>query len=98
LLLVDGEYRSSFYILIKGEEKLSPVLKEVNGLSADIGIFRAEVSDRRYFGRPVPSIRVTLRSPEMAVRAVRQLEKIPGVEAILEDDLRYTTAYLLDSG
>lgn len=98
LLLVDSEYRSSFYILVKGEERLSSVLKEVNASSDGAGVVRAEAADRRYFGRPVPTIRVTLRSPEMTVKAVRQLGKIPGVEAILEDDLRYTTAYLLDSG
>lgn len=73
-------------------------MREVNASSAGTGAIGAEAADKRYFGRPIPAIKVTLHSPEMMAKAVKQLGKIPGVEAILEDDLRYTTAYLLDSG
>ena len=51
----------------------------------------------RYFGKPVNIVKVFCQNPNVIAKYAKAMAKIPGVTESLEEDIRYSTRYLMDN-
>ncbi|GAB6943678.1 DNA-directed DNA polymerase [Vulcanisaeta sp. JCM 14467] len=95
VLVLDRSFRPYFYVLSSGDVNtvFNNVKRKLEGR-----ILNVEVVRRRLFGNEVDAIKVTATIPEK-VRELRELAvEVPGVEDVLEADIRFSQRYLLDMG
>ncbi len=95
VLVLDRSFRPYFYVLPSGDTNavLNNVKRKLEGR-----VLNVEVVKRRLFGGEVDAIKVTATIPEK-VRELRELAaEVPGVEDVLEADIRFSQRYLLDMG
>ncbi len=100
VLLRDRRFRPYFYAIIDKNfyDKIDMLLASIKRLSRPRSpIISLEIVDRKFFGKPVKAIRITTMIPE-AVREYRDdVSKIPGVERVVEADIRFSMRYLIDN-
>jgi DNA polymerase I len=96
VLVRDQSFLPYFVLVLNGKREASDVLAEI-GENALPSIASVEVLDRRYFGSPVKALKVTVKDPTTIAKYARELSKLRGVEARLEDDLRHSYLYLVDN-
>ena len=60
-------------------------------------IVKAEVVERRFFGKPVQAIKVYCKVATETVKLAKQLRELEGVKDCLEDDIRVSMRYLIDN-
>lgn len=100
ILLRDRSFRPYFYALLnqEGLSDVQRVIEAIKQLSKPKSpIIDVELVDRKYFGRPVKALKIVTKIPEY-VREYRELvKKIPGVEDVLEADIRFAMRYLIDN-
>ena len=60
-------------------------------------IVKAEVVDRRFFGKPITAIKVSCRDATATGKVAKQLRSFEGITDCLEDDIRSAMRYLLDN-
>ncbi len=92
-LVLDRSFRPYFYVLASGDVNavFTNVKRKFEGR-----VLSVEVVKRRLFGNEVDAIKVTATIPEK-IRELRELAaEIPGVEDVLEADIRFSQRYLLD--
>ncbi len=95
VLVLDRSFRPYFYVIPSGDVNavFNNVKKRLEGK-----VLNVEVVKRRLFGSEIDAIKVTATIPEK-VRELRELAaEVPGVEDVLEADIRFSQRYLLDMG
>jgi len=96
ILIRDSRLLPYFYLVLDGSRDSIDVIDEIEKISLP-SVEKAEAVDRRYFGRPVKALKVTVRDPSLTEGYAEKLAKVRGVETHLEDDLRYSYRYLVDN-
>lgn len=99
VLVIDRSTEPSFYLLPKADADVEALCEAIQQRRMRLkDLAQAKVVDRRYLGKPLKSIQVTVHAidPAAVSRLAKQLTKLKGIEAVLEDDLRYSMQYLLD--
>lgn len=100
VLVIDRSTEPYFYLLPKAGADVEALREQVWQRRARLqDLTGAEVVDRRYLGKAVKAIRVEVRAidPSALGRLAKQLSKTQDIETALEDDLRYSVQYLLDT-
>ncbi|MEM2840452.1 MAG: DNA polymerase domain-containing protein [Candidatus Bathyarchaeia archaeon] len=87
-----------FYVLPKGND-VEAAASIIRALKEEYGeLVDAEVSEKRYFGKPVKTVKVSCKTPDGLDRLSRILCKAPYVRECFEDDIRPAARYIIDSG
>ncbi len=95
VLALDRSFRPYFYVLASGDVNaaFTNVKRKFEGR-----VLSVEIIKRRLFGNEVDTIKVTATIPEK-IRELRELAaEVPGIEDVLEADIRFSQRYLLDMG
>ena len=97
VLVVDRNFTAYFYAVVAegfDASKTAEAIMTAYGSS----IVKAEVVDRRFFGKPVTAIKVSCRVATETGKLAKQLRSLEGVKDCLEDDIRAAMRYLIDNG
>ncbi len=97
IVLLDRSFRPYIYVLPEegAEER---VLRRIASLSGRYGIIGTDIVSRKYFGKPVNAIKVTLISPRVVPDLREAVAKLEGVREVLEADIRFYMRYMIDKG
>jgi len=97
VLLLEREFKPYFYLVISEEPR--GVLPALRSESQKLGE-RVEFQplERNFYGRPVKVIKVICTNPETMGNLAQRLSKVKGIDRSLEDDMRLSTRYLMDTG
>ncbi len=93
VLVIDRNFVDYFYAVIEEGSDPSNVVKKIRSLLGD-AVVKAEVAERKYFGKPVQTVKVYCREPAKLAKVLRSVE---GVKDCLEDDIRVSMRYLIDN-
>ncbi|MCX8152995.1 MAG: DNA polymerase II [Candidatus Bathyarchaeota archaeon] len=96
VLIIDRNFVCYFYAVIKEGFEPAKVAEEISK-AHNLSIVKLEAAPRRFFGKPVQTIKVYCRSPNEAARLAKAVREIEGVEMCLEDDVRFTMQYLVSN-
>jgi len=96
VLVIDRNFRDYFYAVI---EETANAKKVAEGIAQQqsVSIVKLEVVERKLFGKPVNAVKVYCRNPNDISKCARELRNFEGVKDCLEDDIRYSMRYLIDS-
>jgi DNA polymerase I len=96
VLVIDRNFVDYFYAVV--EESFDPenVAEEIRKALA-AAIVKLEVAPRRFFGKPVQTVKVYCRNPSDTAKLARTLRNLEGVKECLEDDIRLSMRYLIDN-
>jgi DNA polymerase I len=96
VLVIDRNFVDYFYALV--EEGFDPanVAEEIRKALA-AAIVKLEVVPRRFFSKPVQTVKVYCRNPSDTAKLARTLRNFEGVKECLEDDVRLSMRYLIDN-
>ncbi len=95
VLVVDRNFIAYFYVVVAegfDASKVADAIMNAFGKS----IVKAEVAERRFFGKPVQAIKVCCKVATEAGKLAKQLRSFEGVKDCLEDDIRASMRYLID--
>ena len=93
VLVVDRTFIDYFYAVIEEGCDPSKVEEAVKKTHGD-AILNLEVTQKRYFGKPVQTLKVYCSEKS---KLAKQLRNVEGVKECLEDDIRLSTRYLIDN-
>jgi DNA polymerase I len=96
ILIRDIHLLPYFYLVLDGTRESKDVANEIEKMHLP-SLEKVEAVDRRYFGKPVKTLKITVRDPSLIEGYAKKLVKVRGVETHLEDDLRYSYRYLVDN-
>lgn len=97
ILVVDGTLIPYFYLLPKEGVNPWSIVEAIHCVKEDFPpLLKIEVLEKRFFGKPVEAVKVSFRNPDLVGKYVSTFSEIPGVQDHLEDDIRYSTRYLID--
>jgi DNA polymerase I len=96
ILIVDKNFQDYFYIVLKEGANPETVVKQITKTAFPL-ITKTEPTEKKYFGKPVKTIKVYCQTPEAMPKYAKALQKLEGVKECLEDDLRYAMRYLIDN-
>ena len=96
VLVVDRNFIAYFYAVVAegfDASKLAEAIMNTYGSS----IVKVEVAPRRFFGKPVQTIKVYCKVATETGKLAKQLRSLEGVKDCLEDDIRASMRYLIDN-
>ena len=93
VLIVDKNFQDYFYAVIQSGCEPNKIAQEISTEYGD-ALVKLEVSQRRYFGKPVETIKIYCNDKAKLAKQIRKLE---GVKECLEDDIRLSMRYLIDN-
>ncbi|MCL4430140.1 MAG: DNA polymerase II [Chloroflexi bacterium] len=97
VLVVDRNFTAYFYAVVQEGFDGSKVADAImSGFGS--AVVKAEVAQRRFFGKPVTAIKVYCRVATETGKVAKQLRSVEGVADCLEDDFRAAMRYLIDNG
>ncbi len=97
ILLRDRRFRPYFYAILDDSADIDRVATEIRRLGEPKSpIISIEPVERKYFGRPVKSLKITTVIPEYVRRYREKVKSIPGVREVVEADIRFSLRYLID--
>jgi DNA polymerase I len=93
IVVVEKNFRPYFYVLTDpgNIEIIKKKLQPYRVLSID----RVE---KKYYGRPVTAIKVTLSNPRTVPEAREAVASLAGIREVLEADIRFYMRYMVDKG
>jgi DNA polymerase I len=96
VLIIDTSLVAYFYAVI--EETVDPE-KVIEEISKDHFpcISKLEIVGRKFFGKPVKTVKVYCKTPNVMQEYAKALRKLEGVKDCLEDDIRFAMRYLIDN-
>lgn len=98
VLIIDRSFKAYFYAVLKEDanpEKVSgKIQKPKTGFPF---VLEAKLVKRRYFGKPVNALKVIVQKPDVTSKYAKLVREFEGVEKCLEDDIRFSMRYLIDS-
>ena len=97
VLLVERNFTAYFYAVLHGGANEAAVAEAIM-LNCASSVIKAEVVSRRFFGKPVTAIKVSLKDATQTSKIARQIHKIDGISECYEDDIRAAMRYLIDNG
>lgn len=89
-LLIDRNFTPYFYVKLKDDNYLD---KFLHSLPATV---KAEIVDKKYIGRKIKVVKITVGNQDKLQKLCRQLSKNAYVDTILEDDIRPSNRYIID--
>jgi DNA polymerase I len=96
VLVIDRNFVDYFYAVVEVGFDPSNVAEEIRKALAS-AIVKLEVAQRRFFGKPVQTLKVYCRDPSDTAKLARTLRNFEGVKECLEDDIRLSMRYLIDN-
>jgi DNA polymerase I len=96
VLLIDRSFVDYFYAVVKDGFDPSKIAEEIMQTHS-AAIVKAEVAERRLFGKPVQTVKVYCRNPSEETKLAKALRSVEGVKDCLEDDIRLSMRYLIDN-
>jgi len=96
VLVVDRGYAAYFYAVLHGAANSQKAAQEILSAHADLTA-SAEPVSRRFFGKPVSAVKVTVKDPGSTAKLAKLIRKQDGVDDCLEDDIRPSMRYLIDN-
>ena len=97
VLLLEREFKPYFYLVISDEPgSVLPALRSESLKTKEPVEFQSV--ERNFFGRPVKAIKVICSNPETMGNLAQRLSKVKGIERSLEEDIRFSTRYVIDTG
>ncbi len=93
VLVIDRGFLDYFYVVVEDGYDPSKVAEELERTQG-VAIVKLEVAERRFFGKPVQTVKVYTGDVAKLAKTVRKLE---GVKDCLEDDIRLSMHYLIDN-
>lgn len=101
ILAIDRTPVPYFYLVLEKDRNPGEVVQSILSQKKSLReISNLETVDRRYYGKPLKAIKVMCKTADYhsIARLARKLTKTEGVEMSLENDIRFSTQYLLDAG
>ncbi len=98
VLVLDESFSPYFYLTAKRKDDLNNILRQLEEEKEENRrILKVEPVKMRFYGETVSAAKVTCRSPEDLETLSIKLSHIDGVRDHLEDDIRFSVRYLIDS-
>ncbi|MEM1660243.1 MAG: DNA polymerase domain-containing protein [Candidatus Bathyarchaeia archaeon] len=97
ILIIDKGFKSYFYAALENRVDPKEVIREINRGAFGF-ISEIEVVERKLMGKPVKALQIYCNDPELIPKYAKDIERIQGVKACFEDDIRYSMRYLIDMG
>jgi DNA polymerase I len=94
VLIIDRNFVAYFYAVIEESFDPSKVAEEIRK-THNASIVKLEVAPRKFFGKPVKTVKVYCRNPDETAKLARTLRTLEGVQDCLEDDIRLSMQYLI---
>jgi len=99
ILIIDRNFLPHFYLVVEQNEDPLLIIETIESLKTDYPLIKKlELTNRRFFGKPVNAIKVVCQDPDVVSKYAKTLKKVKGVKDCLEDDIRYSMRYLIDNG
>jgi DNA polymerase I len=95
-LVIDRNFVDYFYAVVEEGFDPSNVAEEIRKTLA-AAIVKLEVVPRRFFGKPVQTMKVYCRNPSDTAKLAKTLRNLEGIKECLEDDIRLSMRYLIDN-
>jgi DNA polymerase I len=96
VLVIDRNFVDYLYAVIEENFDPSNVAEEIRRALV-ASIVKLEVALRRFFGKPVQTVKVYCRTPSDTAKLARALRNFEGIKECLEDDIRLSMRYLIDN-
>ncbi len=96
LLIIDRNFLAYFYAAVEESADPTKVIEEMRE-EQDPLIVKLEVVERKFFGKPLKTIKVYCKNPDAIPKYSKAFRKLEGVKDCLEDDIRYSMRYLIDN-
>ena len=96
VLVIDRNFTAYFYAVVKEGFDPSKTAREIMRAYPS-SIVKAEVAERKFFGKPVQAIKVYCKVATETEKLAKQLRGLEGVKECLEDDIRVSMRYLIDN-
>ena len=96
VLVVDRNFIAYFYAVVAEGFEASKVAEAIMNAYGK-SIVTVEVAERRFFGKPVQTIKVYCKVATETGKIAKQLRSLEGVKDCLEDDIRASMRYLIDN-
>ncbi|RLE58418.1 MAG: DNA polymerase II, partial [Thermoprotei archaeon] len=95
IVVIDRKFRPYFYVLIEDidEEKL----RRIRGSLSVYNVLSVEVVEKKYFGKKIKAVKVTISNPRNVPKAREVVSKLPFVKEVLEADIRFYMRYMVDN-
>ena len=94
VLIIDRNFVGYFYAIISEDFDQSQVAEEIRK-THPASIVKLEIAPRKFFGKPVQTVKVYCRNPEETAKLARTLRNLEGIQDCLEDDIRISMQYLI---
>ena len=94
VLVVDRNFSAYFYAVIEEGFAPSKIAEEIRKAHS-ASIVKLEVAPRKFFGKPVQTLKVYCSNSDAAAKLARALRTFEGVQDCLEDDIRLSMQYLI---
>jgi DNA polymerase I len=91
VLVIDRNFVAYFYAVVEEGFDPSKIVEEIRK-TRSVSIVKLEVAPRRFFGKPVQTVKIYSNETAKLAKALRTLE---GVKDCLEDDIRLSMQYLI---
>ena len=100
ILIIDRNFLTYFYLVMKEGENPQDIIESIESrkTSEFPSIAKLEIVKRKYFGKPVNTVKVVCQDPDVVAKYAKAMARIEGVKESLEDDIRYSMRYLIDNG
>ncbi len=96
VLIIDRNFLAYFYVVVEEGFDPSKVAEQIK--KAHHGsIVKVDVVDRKFFGKPVKTVQVYCKNPDVVAKCAKTFREFEGVRNCLEDDIRYSMRYLIDN-
>lgn len=98
VLIIDRSFKTYFYVVLKENSSSQAVVKEICQRRVEFPlILETESVQKKFFGRPVAALKISVQNPAVMSRYAKALETFEGVDKCLEDDIRFSMRYLIDN-
>ena len=95
VLVIDRSFRPYFYVL--PGSKSPTLIEELRRALAPYGLLSVEEVERRFYGKSVSTLKVTLVNPREVPNAREAAARVRGVREVLEADIRFYMRYMIDN-
>lgn len=99
VLVIDRSLKPYFYLLLDGNCRPEDALEGIKRRAAEASLsldMEARIEEKRYFGKPVKVLKISLKNPNLMANYASLLSKEEGIRECLEEDIRYSSRYLID--
>ncbi len=94
VLVIDRNFVGYFYAVTAEGFDPAKVAEEIMK-THNASIVKLEVAPRKFFGKPVQTVKVYCRKPDETAKLARTLRNLEGIQDCLENDVRLSMQYLI---